>query len=51
MPYGIRRRDGKFVVINTDTGDVKGTHDTHEGAEKQRRLLEGIKHGMKPRNK
>jgi len=48
MPYGVRRRGGKFVVINTDTGDVKGTHDTEEKAEEQRRLLEGIKRGWKP---
>jgi len=49
MPYAIENRDGKFVVVNRQTRDVKGTHDTRAGAEKQMRLLYGIEHGMKPR--
>jgi len=48
MPYAIRVRDDKFVVINTDTGDVKGTHESHIKAERQMRLLYGIEHGWKP---
>jgi hypothetical protein len=39
MPYSIQRRKNKWVVINTDTGDVKGTHDTKEKAEAQMRAL------------
>lgn len=35
MPFGKRKRDGKFQVINTETGDVKGTHDTEADADKQ----------------
>ncbi|KKK68670.1 hypothetical protein LCGC14_2941710 [marine sediment metagenome] len=49
MPYAIRKRGDKWVVVNKNTGHVKGTHSSKEKAEKQRRLLEGIKHGMKPR--
>jgi hypothetical protein len=50
MPYDIRRRGKKFVVINRDTGDVKGKHDTMGEAESQMRLLYGIEHGMKIRS-
>ena len=48
MPYGIRKSGNKFKVVNKNTGNVKGTHNTRSSAEKQRRLLEGIKHGWKP---
>ena len=48
MPYAIRKRDSKFVVINTETGKVKGTHDTRTKAELQINLLRGIEHGWKP---
>ncbi len=51
MPYGIRYRKGQkkpWKVINKNTGDVKGSHSSRTGAEKQRRLLEGIKHGWTP---
>ena len=51
MPYGIRRRGSKWVVVNKNTGDVKGTHTSKTKAEKQRRLLEMIKHGGKPRGR
>lgn len=49
MPYGIRKKGDKFLTINTETGAVKGTHETREEAEAQMRLLYGIKHGMKKR--
>lgn len=49
MPYSVQKRGSKFVTINKRTGDVKGTHSTKEKAEKQRRLLEMIKHGGTPR--
>lgn len=49
MPYSVRKRGTKYVTINKRTGDVKGTHPTKARAERQRRLLEGIKHGMVPR--
>ena len=48
MPYGIRKSGSKFNVVNKNTGKVKGTHSSRTSAEKQRRLLEGIKHGWKP---
>ena len=35
MPFGKRKQDNKFQVINTQTGDVKGTHDKEEDADKQ----------------
>ena len=51
MPYAIRERNDKFVVVNTDTGQVKGTHDSRIKAERQMRLLYGIEHGWKPTGK
>lgn len=35
MPFSKRKRGNKFQVINTQTGDVKGTHDTEADADKQ----------------
>lgn len=35
MPYAIRREKDKWKVINEDTGDVKGTHDTEKDAKAQ----------------
>jgi len=51
MPYGVKKSGGKWVTYNKDTGSIKGTHATKEKAERQRRLLEGIKHGWKPTGK
>ena len=51
MPYAIRARNDKFVVINTETGDVKGTHDSRAKAQLQINLLRGIEHGWKPTGK
>lgn len=51
MPYEVREApngDG-FEVVNTDTGAAKSKHSTKEDAERQRRLLEGIEHGMVPK--
>ncbi len=44
MPYSIKPNKGKFEVVNTETGQVKGTHDSRVKAQRQRRLLETIKH-------
>ena len=41
MPYSIEQRDGKWVVVNKDTGKVKGTHDSKIKAQRQMRLLYG----------
>lgn len=51
MPYTVRPApDGDgFEVVNSETGDVKAKHATKEEAERQRRLLEGIEHGMVPK--
>src|SRR3990172_7758442 len=39
MPFAIRQSGGKFQVINKDTGDVKGTHDSEGEAKAQLRAL------------
>lgn len=51
MPYKIEKKENKFLVINEDTGKVKGTHDTKEKAVAQMKLLYGIEHGLKPKRK
>lgn len=35
MPFSKRKKGNKFQVINTETGDVKGTHDSEASADKQ----------------
>lgn len=37
-PYKIRKKDGKWQVVNS-IGEVKGTHDTREDALEQQRAL------------
>lgn len=39
MPYKVEEHDGKYDVVNTETEEVKATHDTKEDAERQVRLL------------
>lgn len=40
MPWAVRQRDGKYIVIQTDTGEQVGSpHDTQEEAEAHRRAL------------
>lgn len=52
MPYDIDKRGNKWVVYNTETGSVKGRHDTEEKAQRQINLLRGIEHGnWKPTGK
>ncbi len=48
MPYTIRETGNKFVVVNTDTGKVKGVHDSRIKAQRQINLLRAIKHGWEP---
>ena len=43
MPYKVEKRGDKWVTINSDTGDVKGTHDTKGKAIRQMRLLYMVK--------
>ena len=51
MPYSVEQRGSNYVVRNTHTGKVKGTHRSKEKAESQVRLLRGIEHGMMPRGR
>jgi hypothetical protein len=51
MPYAINKQGNRWVVRNTETGDIKGTHATREDALKQIRLLYMIEHGGTPRKK
>lgn len=39
MPYAIRKRGEKYQVLNTRSGQVKGTHPTKVKAIKQMRVL------------
>lgn len=51
MPYEIRKADSGFNVVNTETGDVKGHHDSRGSAQRQINLLRGVEHGWKPTGK
>ena len=51
MPYTVRETDAGYEVVNRETGKVYSRHTTKEKAERQRRLLEGIRHGWKPTGK
>lgn len=46
MPYAVRgpNAESKYEVINTETNEVKATHDEKEEAERQVRILEEIEH-------
>lgn len=48
MPYAIEPKGKKWIVRNTETGDVKGTHDSKIKAQRQINLLRGIEHGWEP---
>ena len=51
MPYTIKETDGAYQVVDRETGKVYSNHTTKENAERQRRLLEGVRHGWKPSGK
>lgn len=44
MPYEIKGpdSDGKYEVVNKDSGEVKAKHATKEDAERQVRLLHAV---------
>lgn len=45
MPYEIKANGDKYTVVNSDTGEVKATHeppDAKEKAERQVKLLHAI---------
>jgi Cft2 family RNA processing exonuclease len=46
MPYAINENAGKFDVINTETQQVKASHDTRPEAERQVQLLESLERGI-----
>lgn len=48
MPYDMEKRGEKWVVFNTETGDVKGRHASKIGAQRQINLLRGIEQGWEP---
>ena len=48
MPYSVHKRGEKWVVTNTETGDVKGKHDSKVKAIRQINLLRGVEHGWNP---
>ena len=39
MPYAVRKRGSKYVVVNKDTGRVLGTHPTKAKAQAQLRAV------------
>src|SRR4051794_37771218 len=39
MPFAIRKQGNKFSVVNSETGDTKGTFDNEDDAKKQMAAL------------
>lgn len=44
MPYAVEKQGDKWVVVNTETQEVKAHHDSQADADKQVRLLHMIEH-------
>jgi hypothetical protein len=51
LPYSVRKTNGAYQVVDRETGKVYSRHTTKDRAERQRRLLEGVRHGWKPTGK
>ena len=51
LPYSVIKTDDGYQVVDRETGKVYSRHTTKEKAERQRRLLEGVRHGWKPTGK
>jgi phage gp16-like protein len=51
LPYSVRKTNGAYQVVDRETGKVHSRHTTKDKAERQRRLLEGVRHGWKPTGK
>lgn len=49
MPVSIKKKNGKYEVRTPSGVKSKGT--TKEKAKKQKRLINAIEHGFKPRKK
>jgi hypothetical protein len=45
LPYSVQKTNGDYQVVDRETGKVYSRHTTKENAERQRRLLEGVRHG------
>ena len=48
MPYDIKPTDGKYSVVNRESGSVKSKGTTKAKAVRQERLLRAVEHGFKP---
>jgi hypothetical protein len=48
LPYEVKKTDEGYQVVDRETGKVYSRHTSKEKAERQRRLLEGVRHGWKP---
>jgi hypothetical protein len=48
VPYAVTETNGTYQVVDKETGKVYSRHTTKDKAERQRRLLEGVRHGWKP---
>lgn len=46
MPYQIKKNNGKYSVMNTQTHHIFSKGTTKKKAIKQERLLYGLEHGM-----
>lgn len=46
MPYEIRKDGDAYLVVNSETGDVKAKHEDKEKAERQVALLHDLEKGL-----
>jgi hypothetical protein len=51
LPYYVKKTNADYQVVDRETGKVYSRHTTKDKAERQRRLLEGVRHGWKPTGK
>lgn len=50
MPYTIIKRNGKFRLVNSNTGKLEPTvHETRESADSHRRAIMAGTHGKEPK--
>lgn len=45
MPYALKKKGSKWLVVNKDTGRVLGSHDTRAQASRQLRAVYANTHG------
>lgn len=52
MPYQIIQvGKNKYSVVNVESGKIHSYGTTYEKAKRQYRLLNGVEHGFKPKNR